>query len=153
MQPAAGQPPEPPGDAFLGPDAGYFPHDADIGIIGRGRTVEDAFVNAARAMVAISCDPAAVRQLQTIDLEFREDDLEMALVTWLNLLLAEARWRGLALSGFTLKRCDGVWHGTAAGEPWRPELERGVEVKGATLTMLSVRHLDGRWEARCVVDV
>ncbi|MDE2366260.1 MAG: archease, partial [Betaproteobacteria bacterium] len=32
-------------------------------------------------------------------------------------------------------------------------LERGVEVKGATLTMLSVKQAGAIWEARCVVDV
>jgi SHS2 domain-containing protein len=32
-------------------------------------------------------------------------------------------------------------------------MERGTEVKGATLTMLSVRRADGGWEARCVIDV
>jgi SHS2 domain-containing protein len=26
-------------------------------------------------------------------------------------------------------------------------------VKGATLTMLSVRQTDGGWEARCIIDV
>ena len=153
MPEITGQPHLPAVGADLDAHAGYFAHDADIGIVGRGTTVEEAFVNAARAMFAISCDLEAVRQLDTIDLEFREDDLEMALVTWLNLLLPEARWRGLALGSFTLERRDDAWHGSAAGEPWRPGLERGVEVKGATLTMLSVRQMDDRWEARCVVDV
>ena len=137
----------------LGPDAGYFAHDADIGIAGRGATVEEAFVNAARAMFAITCDLGAVRPIQAFDLEFEEEDLDMALVTWLNLLLPEARWRGLALSDFSLERSGADWRGRARGEPWRPELERGVEVKGATLTMLSVRQMDDRWEACCVVDV
>ena len=35
----------------------------------------------------------------------------------------------------------------------RAGMERGVDVKGATLTMLSVAPTDGGWEARCVVDV
>ena len=49
---------------------------------------------------------------------------------------------------------DGAhWHGVARGERWRDELARGTEVKGATLTALSVRHSDAGWEARCVVDV
>jgi SHS2 domain-containing protein len=46
-----------------------------------------------------------------------------------------------------------LWKVEARGEPWREELERGTEVKGATLTMLSVRHSESGWEARCVVDV
>jgi len=43
--------------------------------------------------------------------------------------------------------------GGASGEPWRPGLERGVEVKGATLTALVVKRDEKGWEARCVVDV
>ncbi len=35
---------------------GYFEHDADMGIIGKGNTVEDSFVSAARAMFAIQTD-------------------------------------------------------------------------------------------------
>ncbi len=133
--------------------AGYFAHDADIGVLGRGETVEEAFVNCARAVFAIAADPAAIRPTERFEVAFEEDDVELALVTWLNLLLPEARCRGLALGRFAIERNEGGWHGTAWGEPWRPEIERGVEVKGATLTMLSVRQADGAWEARCVVDV
>jgi SHS2 domain-containing protein len=75
-------------------------------------------------------------------------------VRWLNLLLAHAHDRGLALGAFALRREAGRWHGEAWGEPWREDLERGTGVKGATLTMLSVRRAgEGGWEARCVVDV
>jgi len=79
--------------------------------------------------------------------------VEFALVTWLNRLLADAHGEGLIFGRFALNCRDGQWQGTAWGEPWREDLERGVEVKGATLTMLSVRQADGVWEARCVVDV
>lgn len=131
----------------------YFEHDADMGIIGRGASLEAAFQAAARATFAIMTDMAAVRPAESVSFEFEEADQELALVRWLNLLLGTARERGLIFGRFWIER-DGVrWRCGASGEPWRPELERGVEVKGATLTMLSVREqLDG-WEARCVVDV
>ena len=131
----------------------YFEHDADIGVIGRGATLEQAFEDAARAMFAIMTDPDEVRPLLSLKMEFVEADTELALASWLNRLLGEARSRGLALGRFRLRRDGERWSGEAAGEPWRAELERGVEVKGATLTMLSVRPADGGWEARCVVDV
>jgi protein archease len=55
---------------------------------------------------------------------------------------------------FELSRDGSRWTGRAWGETWRADLERGTEVKGATLTMLSVRQSAGAgWEARCVVDV
>jgi SHS2 domain-containing protein len=132
---------------------GYFPHGADIGIVGRGPTIEAAFEACAEAMFAIMLDPANIVPAHTIEVAFAESDLELALVRWLNALLAEARAAGLALGRFALRRDAHGWRGAAWGEPWRDGLERGVEVKGATLTMLAVRETADGWEARCVVDV
>ncbi|MEW6313730.1 MAG: archease [Pseudomonadota bacterium] len=131
----------------------YFDHQADIGIIGRGGSVEASFEAAARAMFALTTNLTAVLPKETVIVEFEESDPELALVTWLNLLLGKSRERSLVLAYFHLRRDGDTWHGSAQGERWRSELERGVEVKGATLTMLSVVQRDGAWEARCVVDV
>jgi SHS2 domain-containing protein len=131
----------------------YFEHDADVGVIGRGATLQEAFAAAARATFAIMTDVDAVRPAEAVELEFEEDDVELALVRWLNLLLAAARARGMVFGRFSIERDGARWRGRAQGEPWRPGLERGVEVKGATLTMLQVRQAAGGWEARCVVDV
>ena len=159
----------------------YFEHDADMGIIGRGESIEEAFEHAAKAVFAMMADPSQIRPQTSVAIEFEEADVELALVTWLNLLLGHARSRALIFGRFQLRR-DGAspkvgdrrpeppeevgtfpsrgietsgarWRGTAEGEPWRAELERGVEVKGATLTGLAVTQRDGIWEARCVVDV
>lgn len=134
-------------------DAAYFEHDADIGVIGRGPTIEEALVAAAAAMFAIMVHPAEVRPYTRISVAFVETDPEFALVRWLNELLAEARAHGLALASFRLRRIGDHWRGEAAGEPWRDNFARGTEVKGATLTGLSVKEIMGGWEARCVVDV
>jgi SHS2 domain-containing protein len=131
----------------------YFEHDADIGVIGRGATLEAAFEGAAEAMFAIMVDAAQVKPLVQFAFAFAEEDLELALVTWLNRLLSEARQRGLVLARFELSRAAGEWQGEAWGAPWDANMERGTEVKGATLTMLRVGQIDGVWEARCVVDV
>lgn len=131
----------------------YFEHDADIGVVGRGATLEESFEAAARATFAVMSELDAVRPVDAVNLEFEEADIELALVRWLNLLLALSHERGLMFSRFWIER-DGVhWRGGASGEPWRRDLERGVEVKGATLTMLGVKESATGWEARCVVDV
>ena len=135
------------------PAYGYFEHGADVGVIGRGASVEEALVGAARAAFAIMCEPAGVERESRVSVEFEEGDMELALVTWINLLLAHARDRGLVLGDFALHRKGGHWEGEAWGEPWSGKHERGTEVKGATLTMLSVRETSDGWEARCVVDV
>jgi len=131
----------------------YFDHDADIGITGHGKTLESAFESAAEAMFDIMTDITAVKADIAINIAFDETDVEYALVTWLNTLIAEAREHGLALGSFKITRQGNHWQGQAWGEPWREDLERGVEVKGATLTMLSVKASSDGWEAGCIVDV
>lgn len=131
----------------------YFDHDADIGVIGRGATLEEAFEAAARATFAIMADIDTVKPQDTVTVEFEEADIELALVRWLNLLITSAREHGMIFCRFWIER-DGVrWRGGASGERWRDDLARGVEVKGATLTMLEARKVPAGWEARCVVDV
>ncbi len=131
----------------------YFEHGADIGVVGRGASLEAAFVDAAQAMFAIMADPEAVQPAMAVDIAFDEDDVELALVRWLNALLAQAREGGMVFRRFELKRDGTHWQGRAWGERWRETHVRGTEVKGATLTALSVQGDESGWQARCVVDV
>lgn len=133
--------------------SGYFDHDADIGIIGKGTTLEEAFVAAAEAMFAIMAETLPERLEVEIGFEFEEKDTEFALVQWLNTLIAYAQSRAVIPGKFELRREGDMWHAHAWGTPWNPQIKRGVEVKGATLTMLSVEEKEGVWEARCIVDV
>jgi SHS2 domain-containing protein len=66
----------------------YFDHEADIGIIGRGETLESAFESGAYAMFAIMADIKNLSIDHTIEFSFEEKDPEIAFVTWLNLLIA-----------------------------------------------------------------
>lgn len=134
-------------------ESGTFEHGADVGIYGRGPDPAAAFRAAARAMFALMTDPDKVEPREQVAFAFDEPDVELALVTWLNLLLAHAADRGLALGRFMLRRQGAHWQCEAWGEPWRAGLEPGTGVKGATLTMLSVTERGGTWDARCVVDV
>jgi SHS2 domain-containing protein len=134
-------------------DYAYFDHDADIGIIGRGATLTDAFIAAAKGVFAIMTDIDAVKPLQSVSVDFEEADRELAFVMWLNLLLAKARAHGLMFGDFELQANGSHWHGVAYGMTWQRNLVHGVEVKGATLTALSVRQQHNIWEARCIVDV
>lgn len=131
----------------------YFEHDADAGIIGRGATVEEAFEAAAQAVFSIVTNLDKVQTNTEITFEFEEEDTELALITWLNLLLGKARELGMVFCHFYIKHHSGKWIAKVQGEKWHTGLERGVEVKGATLTMLSVKRTGAMWEARCVVDV
>ena len=134
-------------------ETAYFEHGADIGVIGRGATMEDAFVEAARAMFAIMAKPDEVKESLSIETDFDEPDAEFALVIWLNRLLAEARLQGAVFGRFELARDGAHYRGRAFGCEWNADIARGTEVKGATLTALSVTQDESGWEARCIVDV
>ncbi|MDH4284903.1 MAG: archease, partial [Gallionellaceae bacterium] len=88
-----------------------------------------------------------------VHFDFEEADAELALVTWLNLLLAHARESQMVFGHFHVQHEGNTWYCEAGGQHWEREMERGTEVKGATLTMLSVKKTGKGWEARCVVDV
>ncbi len=131
----------------------YFDHDADVGVEGHGPTLEAALEAVAAGTFALMADPSSVGTAEALRVEFEETDPELALVTWVNRLLGEARAEGLILGRFALERTGDQWRGEAWGEHWRADLDRGVEVKGATLTMLRVEPMGDGWEARCVIDV
>ncbi len=131
----------------------YFEHVADVGVIGRGPTLEAAFEAAARATFALMAEPQRVGRDLTVDVTFEEDDIEFALVQWLNALLAAAHEQRAVFADFALAHDGAHWRGRATGARWQPADDRGTEVKGATLTSLSVRETTLGWEARCVVDV
>jgi SHS2 domain-containing protein len=134
-------------------EASYFEHIADIGVIGHGPTLTDAFVSAAEATFAIMADAARLSETLVVEIRFREGDDELALVTWLNRLLAEARVHGAVFRRFELEREGDAYTGRAYGCMWDDSIPRGTEVKGATLTALAIKHDEQGYEARCVVDV
>ena len=134
-------------------DYRYFDHEADIGIEAEGKTLEEAFVNAALAMFAVMAEPSTIIPERRVSVAFDESDVELALITWLNQLLAQARVHGLVFCAYDLRREGNHWQGEAWGMPWRPGVVRGTEVKGATLTQLKVEPGGKGWRVRCVVDV
>ncbi len=131
----------------------YFEHDDDTGVIGHGKTVEQAFEAVAQAVFAIMTHLDTVQVRDEITVEFEEADPEFALVSWINLILGKAREWGMVFNTFHLQRNGQRWFARIGGEKWHDALERGVEVKGATFTMLSVRRVKGIEVARCAVDV
>lgn len=133
----------------------HFPHQADIGVRGIGPTMDIAFEQAAAAMTAVICDLADIAPTQQVQIDCAAPDSGLLLVEWLNALVLEMAADNLLFSRFSVRIEDDRLHGTAWGEP--VDVARhapAVEVKGATLTELSVaRDAAGDWIAQCVVDV
>ena len=133
----------------------HFPHQADIGVRGIGPTMAAAFEQAATAMTSVICDVDDIEPREAVNIDCAAPDDGLLLVEWLNALVLEMAAGGLLFSRFAVRIDRDRLHATAWGEPVDvPRHAPAVEVKGATLTELSVsRNASGEWIAQCVVDV
>jgi SHS2 domain-containing protein len=62
-------------------------HTADIGLVAYGRSLAEAFANAAYGLFAIIAELKNVRESEYRQVEIREEDSETLLFEWLNHLL------------------------------------------------------------------
>ena len=142
---------------FLEPSARWehFPHEADMGIRGIGITKSQAFEQAALALTAIITEPQGVAPEMEAHFSCEAPDDELLLVDWLNAIIYEMACKHMVFGQFDVTITDFHLEGIARGEPVdRTKHDPAVEIKGATYTELSVRHIEGSgWIAQCVVDV
>ncbi len=133
----------------------HFPHKADMGIRGFGETREQAFEQAAIALIAIITEPAKIEAEQKVKITCTETDDELLFVDWLNRLLYEMDTRKMLFSRFEVRIDQGHLNAAAWGQPIEISKHRPtVEVKAATYTALSVQQDEnGTWTAQCIVDV
>jgi tRNA nucleotidyltransferase (CCA-adding enzyme) len=133
----------------------HFPHDADVGIRGRGPTKAVAFEQAALALSAVVTDPGRIRPTEPVTINCEGADDEMLLIEWLDALIYQMATRRMLFGEFKVDLFPGGLRATARGEPLDlTRHEPTVEVKGATFAELRVRREpDGRWLAQCIVDV
>lgn len=137
------------------PRAEHFPHAADIGVRGVGRTQDEAFAQAAMALFAAVTDIDAVRSETCIAIQCEAPSDALLLVDWLNALIYHMAVDHMLFGQFNVTIDGHRLKAQAWGE--RIDVARhapAVEPKGATYTALKVeRGADGAWLAQCVVDV
>ncbi len=138
-----------------GPRWGHFYHEADIGICGVGRTLEEAFEQAGLALTAVICPLGMVRDAVETEITCEAVDEEMLFVEWLDAVIYEMATQRMLFRRYRVHIHGCELTATLWGEPIDiGRHQPAVEIKGATLTELSVHHgSDGLWRARCVVDV
>lgn len=131
-----------------------FEHRADVGVRGRGETLEKAFEEGARAMFSVMVDLNTVKPLEAFEIEVSAQDEEVLFVEWLNELLSLADLNDMVFSEFEVEIAGNSLKGRASGEKW--DLKRHepkTEVKAATYSSLSVKNENGSYVAQCIVDV
>ena len=132
----------------------HFPHDADVGVRGRGATLAEAFEQAAVALTAIVTD-AKIAEKNSAEVSCEAPDVELLLVDWLNAIIYEMAVRNMIFGRFKVTLSDTSLQGAMWGENVdQAKHSPACEPKGATYTALRVaQEADGTWSAACVVDV
>jgi len=132
----------------------HFPHDADVGIMGHGATLAEAFEQAALALTGIVTD-AEIAPSTRVGVTCEASDIELLLVEWLNAIIYEMAVRSMLFGRFEVKITGTRLEAIMWGELIDPAKHLPAsEPKGATYTALRVAQVsDGLWSAGCVIDV
>jgi SHS2 domain-containing protein len=132
----------------------HFPHDADVGIRGRGANLAAAFEQAALALTGIVTD-AEIATETSVEVTCEAPDVEVLLVEWLNAIIYEMAVRNMIFGRFKVTLSDTGLRGTMWGETVdQAKHAPACEPKGATYTALRVaQEPDGSWSAACIIDV
>lgn len=118
----------------------FIEHTADVGLIAYGKTLTEAFANAACGLFSIIAELKTVKEIESRQLELNEEDLEALLFEWLNRLIYLFDVEMLILKRFDIRDFDGrglkaICYGEKY-DPSRHQLKTGV--KAATYHMLKV---------------
>jgi len=132
----------------------HFPHDADVGIRGLGRSLAEAFEQAAYALTFVVTD-AEIADQTLVEVSCDAPDVEVLLVEWLNAIIYEMAVRDMIFGRFKVTIEDTHLKGKMWGESVdQARHAPACEPKGATYTALRVaREADNTWSAACVIDV
>ncbi|MCQ4349816.1 MAG: archease [Sulfolobales archaeon] len=137
-------------------DYEFFEHTADVGIIARGNTLEEAFSNAARAVFEVVTDTSKVGAKECREVTIFGYDLENLLYKWIEELLYYYDSELMLFSSFDIKidRDSLTLTGKACGERFNPNKhEKRTVVKAMTYHMMEIKQIEGKYEVTFVVDI
>ncbi len=134
-------------------------HTADILVIASGRTLEEAFAWAGKAVFEIITDTSRVKPLRKVAIAVEGFDLENLLYKWIEELLFYHDTEGLVFRDFKVKRIYMEKHeykleAEVYGERFDPERhEHRTIVKAMTYAEMSIRKVNNCYVLTFVVDI
>jgi SHS2 domain-containing protein len=133
-----------------------LPHSSDALMEAYGRTLAEAFANAARAMMSVMLDVRRVRGSVEGSCELEGEDAEGLLYGWLECVLDRFQVERVAYARFSVDLDEGRWRLRASmrGEPYDPSRHgMGREVKAVTYHMMRVGECGGLRCVRFLLDL
>jgi SHS2 domain-containing protein len=123
-------------------DYEFFEHTADIGVKAYGKTLAEAFENAAKAMFSIITDNSEVEFVGQYDVELEADSIEELLFKWLSELLFLHSANNIVFGFFKVELDEkkNRLNAHVCGEVFnRSKHKTGTEIKAVTYHMLEVK--------------
>jgi len=132
-----------------------FKHEADVGLVIRGRDGPELFAEAGLALFALVCELDAVQERARYTVAGEADAVEPLLVDWLNDLVYLFQARGVVCRRFEFPVwSENAYEAEAFGEPVDPARHSPRDlVKAATYHGLSVGSNEEGLEAKVILDV
>ncbi|MEW6584726.1 MAG: archease [Nitrospirota bacterium] len=137
----------------------------DVGLKAFGKTVEEAFANAASGMYSLITDPKAVEEKKILDVSAAGDSLDSLLVSWLNELIFHFDAYGfiggkIVISELNLGAVEPAGpsdykiKASLSGEEFDAERhESRLLIKAATYHKLKIEKKDDMWEIDVIFDI
>ena len=138
-------------------DRGFasFEVTADEGLRAWGKSMGEAFVNAARGMLDLMVDSKELRPIESRRIQVKARDRGALLVAWLSELLYLFEVEGFLPVEYEIVNLgDQQLEAKVRGDILDPARHsvKGL-VKAATYHLLEVKQVDGRWQVQVVLDV
>ena len=119
-------------------------HTADVGIKAYGKTLPEAFENAAKGMFDIITDKSEIEPVGQYDIKLEAPNLEQLLVDWLSELLYLNSAQNLVFGLFKVMEIDekkSYLYARAFGEKFNFSKHKiGSEIKAVTYHILEVKN-------------
>lgn len=129
----------------------------DIGIKATGKTLEEAFVNAALGMYSLITNIEEILENKSINVSTESDSLEGLLVSYLNELIFHFDTYGFIGKKLKIKINKNDSYNLKAsitGEDFDPKRhERKLLIKAATYHKIRVEKINDTWEINVIFDI
>jgi SHS2 domain-containing protein len=137
-------------------DFKYLEHTADAEFVAYGKTPDEAFANAARAMFGLVVDFSRVRPGEFREISLTSGTLEDLLFDWLSELLYINEVDRLIFSKFEVtitKNEEYRLNAKAYGETISPKHEIFLHIKAVTYHDLRVERRNNVYEVQVLLDI
>ncbi|ENN95869.1 hypothetical protein J422_05464 [Methanocaldococcus villosus KIN24-T80] len=134
----------------------YFETTADIGVIAKGKSLEEAFREAAKGLYNIMVDIDKVNKSEVVEIEVEGEDLEELLYNFLNELLFYTDTKNIVFSDFDIcirKNNKYYLNCKAYGEKIKREHNIKEEVKAVTYHKMEIKKDSDGYKIRYIVDL